>query len=153
MAFYTSVCVCEISMPRPPASVLRCPCGLFLLPSWAEFDHPLTITTNQLAFMPPRVPQPYIFPELPCQPISIVDPASGENVIVDFEVNLGPNSHPFWTVVQSAFEASEADWNFQLQLISNAASSGPTPSQYRQRLQRSRLNCPCLHCSCVNFSN
>jgi hypothetical protein len=152
MASYTTVCVCELSIRRPSASVIRCPCGLFLLPTWAEFVHPPTIATNQLAFMPPRVPQPFIFPELPCQPILIIDPASGENVVIDFEINLGPNSHPFWTVVQSAFEASAADWRFQLQQISAEASSGPTPSQYRQRLQRLRFNCLCLPCSCVNYS-
>jgi hypothetical protein len=152
MASYPVVCVCELSMVRPSASVVQCPCGLFHLPTWTEFAHPLTISTNQMAFMPPRLPQPSIFPELPCQPILQIDPASGENVAVDFEINLGPNCHPFWIIVKSAFDASATDWSFQLQQISAEASSGPTPLQYHQRLQRLRSNCSCLPCSCVNFS-
>jgi hypothetical protein len=151
MASFPVYCVCELSMVRPPATIVRCPCGLFHLPTWMEFVQPRP-TTNQMAFMPPPLLLPLIFPELPCQPLMKIDPASGENIAVEFELNFGPNCHPFWITVKSAFDASATDWSFQLQQISAEASSGPTPLQYHQRLQRLRSGCSCLNCSCINFS-
>jgi hypothetical protein len=151
MASFPVTCVCELSMTRLPATVVRCPCGLFHLPSLNEFVHPRP-TTNQMAFMPPRLLQPLIFPELPCQPLLMIDPASGENIVVEYENNFGPNCHPFWIIVKTAFDANATDWSFQLQQIAAEASSGPTPLQYHRRLQRLRSDCSCVNCSCINFS-
>jgi hypothetical protein len=152
MASFPVNCVCGLSMERQPATIVRCPCGLFHIPNWLEFVQPRPITTNQMAFMRLPVLPPLIFPALPCQPLMQTDPASGENMAVEFELNYGPNCHPFWLCVKTAFDNASSDWSWQLQQISAEAAPAPIPLQYHQRLQRLRTSCFCLNCSCINYS-